>query len=357
MGLHSSDPATVFLSVRARVDDIKTEDIESALYDTAEVVRMWAMRRTMFVVRPELGRIMYAAAGRNVVADERRKLLKMINASHDLPDPEGWVAAASEAAVEYLAAVGSASTAEMRRNVPGLDRTLVVQQGNQPEVSMSMASRLLMLLAMDGRIVKGRPAGTWRSSQYEWVSVAAWGGEPIDLPTEGDPEAELVRRWLHTYGPGTFEDVKWWTGWTRAKTRQALLGAGATEVALDEGSGWGLVGDTDCGPEPEPWVALLPGLDSTVMGWKERGWFLGDLADRLFDRNGNAGPTVWVDGRVVGAWAQRPDGSVAVGLLDDVGQAAGLLVEREAERLAEWVGPVGLRSRFPSPLEKELRSS
>ena len=39
----------------------------------------------------------------------------------------------------------------------------------------------------------------------------------------------------------------------------------------------------------------------TFMGWKERDWFLGEHAEPLFDRNGNAGPTVWRDGRVVGS--------------------------------------------------------
>ena len=35
------------------------------------------------------------------------------------------------------------------------------------------------------------------------------------------------------------------------------------------------------------------------MGWRERVWYLGDHAKMLFDTNGNAGPTVWVDGRVM----------------------------------------------------------
>ena len=44
------------------------------------------------------------------------------------------------------------------------------------------------------------------------------------------------------------------------------------------------------------------------MGWKLRDWYLPAAAADAFDRNGNAGPTLWVDGRVVGAWAQAPDG-------------------------------------------------
>ena len=50
----------------------------------------------------------------------------------------------------------------------------------------------------------------------------------------------------------------------------------------------------------EPWAALLPALDSTTMGWFERGWYLGPHKAHLFETNGNARPTGWWDGRIAG---------------------------------------------------------
>jgi hypothetical protein len=104
----------------------------------------------------------------------------------------------------------------------------------------------------------------------------------------------------------------------------------------------------------EPWAALLPGLDPTVMGWFERGWFLGAHRPLLFDRTGNAGPTVWWDGRVVGGWAQRKDGEVVHRVLEDVGADAEAAIAAEVAALAEWVGAVRLTPRFRTPLEREL---
>jgi len=101
-------------------------------------------------------------------------------------------------------------------------------------------------------------------------------------------------------------------------------------------------------------VALLPGLDPTVMGWQQREFYLGDHGARLFDRNGNAGPTVWVDGRVVGGWAQRPSGEVVTCLLEDVGAHAVELVAAEAAALATWFDGVSVTPRFRTPLEREL---
>ncbi|MDQ4125852.1 MAG: winged helix DNA-binding domain-containing protein, partial [Actinomycetota bacterium] len=74
----------------------------------------------------------------------------------------------------------------------------------------------------------------------------------------------------------------------------------------------------------------------------------------LFDRNGNAGPTVWWDGRVVGGWAQHPGGEVVVRLLEDTGVEAAAAVAEEAARLEEWLGDVRVTPRFRTPLEKEL---
>jgi len=107
-------------------------------------------------------------------------------------------------------------------------------------------------------------------------------------------------------------------------------------------------------PAAEPWVALLPALDPTVMGWSGRGWYLGEHGPTLFDRNGNAGPTVWWDGRIVGGWANRKDGEIAVRLLEDVGADGVAAVEAAAGRLADWLGPVRVTPRFRTPLEREL---
>jgi hypothetical protein len=92
------------------------------------------------------------------------------------------------------------------------------------------------------------------------------------------------------------------------------------------------------------------------MGWRERGWFLGGHGPALFDRSGNIGPSIWWDGRVVGGWAQRKDGEIAVRVLEDVGADAAAAIEREAARMAAWYGDMRPVPRFRTPLERELTS-
>jgi len=90
------------------------------------------------------------------------------------------------------------------------------------------------------------------------------------------------------------------------------------------------------------------------MGWSDRSWFLGGHAPALFDRSGNIGPTVWWDGRIVGGWAQRQAGDIALRLLEDVGRDAVTAVTAAAERLSDRMGTVRVTPRFRTPLEREL---
>jgi hypothetical protein len=90
------------------------------------------------------------------------------------------------------------------------------------------------------------------------------------------------------------------------------------------------------------------------MGWRARDWYLGVHQAVLFDSNGNAGPTIWADGRIVGGWAMRADGEVVTRLLEDVGREASQAVAAEAGRLTAWLQAARVVPRFPTPLHKEL---
>ena len=99
----------------------------------------------------------------------------------------------------------------------------------------------------------------------------------------------------------------------------------------------------------EPCALLLPELDPTTMGHKERDFYVGDHVRHVFDSNGNGGQTAWWDGRIVGGWSQREDGTVRVSLFEDVPAAARNLFDRRAEELSAWLGPVRPRPGYPAP--------
>jgi hypothetical protein len=353
-GLHGTDPASVFLAASARLRKPDFGAIEQALYGDRRLVRMLAMRRTMWVFPVELAGIAQAAATDSVAARERKRLEQMIADGGITDDVPAWLAEAERATLAALTARGEATGAELSKDVPQLREQFVFGVGTKWEGTQSVTTRLLLLLAAEAKIVRARPRGSLISSQYRWTALESW--LPGGLPAwEREPaQAELVRRWLSAYGPATVGDVKWWTGWTLGDARRALAGVGAVEVELDGEVGVALADDLEPAGPVEPWVALLPALDPTAMGWAGRAWYLGAHGPMLFDRSGNVGPTVWSDGRIVGGWAQRKDGEVVFRLLEDIGSQARAAVEAEAERLSEQLGDTRITPRFRTPLEREL---
>lgn len=338
VGLHATDPATVVLSARARLREPALEQVERALYEDRTCVRMIGMRRTMFVLPLELAAVVQAACTEAIALAQRRRYAKLVEEGGIAEDGEAWLDEAAEAAMQALEARGEAFAGDLSADVPRLREKIHYGAGKKWAGSQSMTTWVLFLLAAEGRIVRGRPRGAWTSSQWRWAPAATWLREPLPRLDPEAARAQLARRWLRAYGPATVGDLKWWSGWTLTQTRAAVAATGAVEVDLDGTPGVGLPGDDAPEPSPESWVALLPALDPTVMGWKERTWYLGEHAPALFDTSGNAGPTVWWNGRVVGGWAARRDGEVVFRLLEDVGADARAAVEHEAARLTSWLG-------------------
>jgi hypothetical protein len=352
--LHSTDAVTVFLSVLARTSNTTPAEIEHALYEERTLVRMLGMRRTLWVVPRELVPVVQAACTDTIAARERRRLEGMIGDSGLATRPAAWLRRAERAALGALEERPGAFTADLTRTVPLLAAKLRVGAGTRWEIAQSAAARVLPQLAMEGRVVRGRPRGSWTSGQYGWVPAGDWLGEELEQVPPAAARAELLRLWLGAFGPATETDIRWWTGWTAREARSALAAVPHVAVDLDGSAGFVLAGDAGPTPGPPPTAALLPTLDPTTMGWKERDWYLAPHGPLLFDRNGNAGPTVWWGGRVVGGWSQRRDGEIVFELLEDVGAEAVRAVEAEAERVAAWLGEARFSPGFLPPFQRRL---
>jgi len=353
VALHGSDPATVFLAVGARLADPAgtVDETARALYEDRTLVRMHGMRHTVFVFPTALTAVVHASTGLAVAARERASLVKDM-AKAGAPDAV-WLKEVEDATLAALARRGQATAAELAEDEPRLREQWVYAAGKSYEGVHTLSTRLLRVLGVEGKVVRGRPLGGWTSSQLRWA-VAPEHAE-LDV---AEAQSALLRRWLTACGPATEADLKWWTGWRVTEVRRALAAIGAEPVSLDEGPGYVAAGDLAplAGPA-EPWAALLPALDPTAMGWQHRDWYLApELRPALFDYSGNVGPTVWWNGRVVGSWAQRPDGEIVWRVLDrtEVGREAEAAIGESAERLRGWVGTTRVTPRFRTPVEREL---
>lgn len=369
VGLHASDPATVYLTAAARLPHLAVDQIFDQLHD-GSTVRHHAMRRTLWVFDPDTAALAHASSTRKFGTAEHRRFITFLDRLNDEPDrerpdgvdwpdePEEWIERAKSAVLEQLAD-GPLSTRELGQRLPHFRVMLDLAPGKNYSATVSALNRILMLMGFDATITRMEPAGgSWINSQYKWLRTDQLSDLVIDRPDldAGPARRLLALRYLESYGPATEVDVRWWTGWTATSTRGALEAAVA--VGLDHGDGYVHPGHVD--PpigSVEPCVALLPALDPATMGWKQRDWYLNPaLTSKLFDSNGNGGPTIWIDGRIVGGWVQRPDGDIAWRLLDDDGDDRTPAIEHEVIRLREILGDSRFKVRFPTPLIKELLS-
>lgn len=358
VALHSSDPTTIFLSIRARAPRAGVDDVEKTLYEDRALIRFWGMRRTLWVIERDLVPVVHHSSTRRIAERERPRTIRMIEEGGVAEDGAAWLERVLPEVLGIVRERGEVLTRDLTRAMPQLAEKIIFHnKAGRVMGSTSMSSRALVQLAMESRVVRARPAGTWISGQYRWSETESWLGGPIEPMSVDEASSELVSRWLQTFGPGTETDIRWWTGWPAGQVRKALAAVAAVEVGLDGDVGYLHPDDLDPVPAPPPWVAVLPSLDPTTMGWKQRDWYLCGRDALLFDRNGNAGPTIWVDGRVVGGWGRGDDGTVAHRLLEDVGAARAAMIEAELAALETWLGEFRFTPRFRSPLDLELSRS
>lgn len=366
--LHATDPATVYLSVLARCRPAELTDVSRALYTDRSLVRLLAMRRTLFVVPRALVPIVHHGAALEIAAAVRKRLLAQLASLPTEPpvpaDADGWLQELEDATVAALAELGTATGAQLSAAAPGLRTALLPTTDKAYDVRRNVTSQVLTILGAQGRMVRGEPRGAWTSRHHTWEPAERWWPEGVEVLAPADARTALVRSYLARFGPATEADVAWWTGWTLRQTRPAISAAGVGQVRLRDGVGYVVAEDAasagqagEDGPGED--AALLPALDPTPMGWKQRDWFLPaeeESRASLYDRSGNVGPTIWWAGEVVGGWAVRPDGSVATRMFVDRGHAAATAVTTARDRLTERLGGSTVVPSFPTPLEIALRT-
>src|SRR3954451_3290680 len=107
--LHATDPATVHLSVAARVPGSEVSGTERALYDDRTLIRMLGMRRTVFVVPTGLAAVVQAACADEIAVKQRKLLVKHLTEAGIAADADAsgrWLRAVEESTATALALRG-----------------------------------------------------------------------------------------------------------------------------------------------------------------------------------------------------------------------------------------------------------
>ncbi len=368
VGLHATEPTSIFLSAWARRPGFDRPAVERELFEAHSVARWLAMRRTLWVVAADDLSLVHQACVPRLLGPDQRRLEKMLVLG-ELADEAGAHALLEDIEARILGVVDALDGAygtDISARVPEMKTTYPYAVDKPYGGRFALGPRINAVVCMRGGMVRTRPKESWRSNQYAYALRERWLPE-VQLEA-WDPtaaRAELVRRYLQAFGPAGPDDIQWWTGFTKGQVKQAVagLGAGLAGVRVDGEEGEQLLlpeqldGCRAASPLDPAQVALLPTLDPLVMATKHRRRLMGrDGYALLHDRNGNAGPSILAGGRVVGGWVQRSDGRVVWRLFEDIGAEATRALEAQGSRLEAYLGDERVMPNFPTPLMRELRA-
>jgi hypothetical protein len=363
--LHATDPATLHLSVWARMPAKPIRSVAEALRSAFEsersLVRILGMRRTLHVVPRELVPAVSALAKARLAGPQRklaRELLVQAGLATEATAETTFELVSRD--IQAALAGGDATIEDLAGLVPAMAARVRFGEGKAYASEAPIGRNLVEALGASGRTIRARALGGWRTTKTTWAALDRWLPEAAAAhPAEAFPE--IVAAWLRAFGPATLDDAAWWAGLPKRDVQAAVTALGPRVVQV-EVQGWkgprvAWAEDLD-GPAEPVGVALLPALDPSVMAVTDRTPFLDPAwAGPLFDRSGNVAPTIWLDGRVIGGWACRKDGSVAFRILDDAARGADDEIRAAARVLEEALDGEAVQPRFPTPLSKELAAS
>jgi len=164
VGIHSTDPATVYLSLRNRIAGFTVADFDAAMYERHSMTRILGMRRTLFVAPLDLAAVIDAACTKALVANERRRTVQLMEAE-GIADAPATLEAACRATLAALHAAAEPIAARfLTPAIPELQMQVTMAADKAYAARPNLTNRVCLHLSTEGHIVRARPLGSWLSS-------------------------------------------------------------------------------------------------------------------------------------------------------------------------------------------------
>jgi hypothetical protein len=320
-GVHAQVQASAELQLAARVDGITQRDVHDALWRDRTLVKAWTLRGTLHLHPAD--ELPFWFAAKRALAGEPRGL-------GTWPDPKGVVhppvSAAERAQLEEATWAAFAGEPLLREQ---LVDEVVRRTGTKHEGRLRSGFAFFV-----GELCQGPPQG----NKITLVRPDQWlgGWREVD---EQDALREVLRRFLHAYGPSRPSEFREWFG---ADVPFDLVDV--EEVDVEGHRACVLAGDTDF-PEPEKSVRLLPEYDVYVMGFREREHLVPERVRAQVAAHGRGryeGPAgvrfLLVDGMAAGLWERKKLAKRLELRVAPAGRVNRTQLRREAERFGAFLG-------------------
>jgi hypothetical protein len=328
-GLHAQVMSSAELSLWNRVNGVTRETVPGALWEKRTLVKAWAMRGTLHLLPSSEYPLWQAGVGTNYRHYLRPAWLK-------------WMGVTEPQLVAFIDAIGEALDGRtLTREQLAAEVTTRTGSKELGELVLGSWGSALKPAAFRGRLCFGPGEG----QKVRFTNPSSWLPEAAAF--DGDPLAEIARRFLSAYAPATPADFgRWWAGGDGGKAGKLLAGLDdAVEVDVEGTRAWALSGDVKAMAEAKGTgsIRLLPAFDPYLIGATVHAESLmpGPFKARVYRAQGWLSPVVLVDGRIEGVWSSEVKGrTVHVKVEPFVSLPARRKpnLRAEAEKLAGFLG-------------------
>lgn len=337
--LHCTDSTTPYLSLLARIEDFKWEYLADALYEERSFARLRCMRGTIHLVPSAQTQTIHACY--DLREDDPFPPFEEYGISRD--EARETRAHIQEALQQH----GAQSSVSIKKV---LDPSIIKEHKNRYGGKTTNIALVLQWMWNLGLLESGGGVSDWRSKDQHY-RLAAVPPPNLSDAARRAADIELARWYFDLYAPAAFEDWTWWTGFTAARARSAFEALKPELVEVQaEGFGnamWLPAAHADDLAEtpdlPPEMIRLLPYEDALIKAYKttrRRFYDAPGLAeDVAFTRAGEAEPTLWVDGRIVGLWewVKKANEPMTVMPFAQMTKALRKRIKPEAERIQRFI--------------------
>ncbi len=316
-GIQNSPPGSALLALHARAENITQQRLDTAVAEDKSMVQTWCMRGAPYFI-PTVDAPVFTTGVLPPTEDAMRhfvlgagpdvdRLGMSLTEAVELTRAEiGNVLSGRQLAINEL---GVELAQRVAHGLPTKQRDLWNEEGphaeGQPlgEAIVHFCVRILTLQ----RIVCLAPR---EGNKAPFVLTDEWLGHPIPDTDPTAERAELLRRYLHCYGPSTRADFAAWLG-VQAGDTDLWWRPVEDELTPVEygGTAWMLADDLDAlrsAPTPQG-VRMLPPRDPYTQ-LRDRETIVKETYHRDVWKTAGDPGTVLADGTIIGTWRPRKSG-------------------------------------------------
>jgi hypothetical protein len=365
-GIQNSPPGSALLALHARVRDMRQERMDRAVAEEKSLLQTWSMRGAPFfcptadapvfttgVLPPTEEAMRHFVLGVEQPVDRLgMSLAEAVELTgHNMRE----VLAGRRLAIDEL---GGELAARIARDLPKGQRDVWEEEGpyaaGQP-VGEAVVHFCIRILTLQQVVCFAPRVG----NKAPFVLVDEWLGHSIPGVDPDVARGELLRRYLHCYGPATRADFAAWVG-VRVGDTDPWWGPIKEELRQIEfgGTSWILTDDLDAlrsAPMPKG-VRLLPPSDPYTQ-LRDRDTIVDKKYHREVWKTVGAPGTILTDGEIAGIWRSHKSGrklAITIKPFGSLPQRDRKALHDEAEQVAVLRGASSVDIQFADEDDSDM---